>query len=209
MRRNLKKIWWSSLRKGWPMYLVALVVLLAGLGCGSWGAHNLDQEQATRLTEYLDVFVSQVGSVQIDRPMLVKNTITNNIFFISIIYVLGLTVIGTPGILALLFARGFSLGFTLSFLTQGKTGQGILLALASVVPQSILLIPAVFMAGVAALSFSWLLIRRFLDSSLPVWPGIVSYHSLMLVVCCIAAAAGLVEAYITPELIKATISLLN
>ncbi|AEF94915.1 stage II sporulation protein M [Desulfotomaculum nigrificans CO-1-SRB] len=191
------------------MYLVALVVLLAGLGCGSWGAHNLDQEQATRLTEYLDVFVSQVGSVQIDRPMLVKNTITNNIFFISIIYVLGLTVIGTPGILALLFARGFSLGFTLSFLTQGKTGQGILLALASVVPQSILLIPAVFMAGVAALSFSWLLIRRFLDSSLPVWPGIVSYHSLMLVVCCIAAAAGLVEAYITPELIKATISLLN
>lgn len=191
------------------MYLVALVVLLAGLGCGSWGAHNLDQEQATRLTEYLDVFVSQVGSVQIDRPMLVKNTITNNIFFISIIYVLGLTVIGTPGILALLFARGFSLGFTLSFLTQGKTGQGILLALASVVPQSILLIPAVFMAGVAALSFSWLLIRRFLDSSLPVWPGIVSYHSLMLVVCCIAAAAGLVEAYITPELIKATISFLN
>lgn len=191
------------------MYLVALVVLLAGVGCGSWGAHNLDQEQATRLTEYLDVFVSQVGSVQIDRPMLVKNTITNNIFFISIIYVLGLTVIGTPGILALLFARGFSLGFTLSFLTQGKTGQGILLALASVVPQSILLIPAVFMAGVAALSFSWLLIRRFLDSSLPVWPGIVSYHSLMLVVCCIAAAAGLVEAYITPELIKATISLLN
>lgn len=209
MNGGFKKILKTSLIKGWPMYLVALLILLGGLGCGSWGAHNLSHEQATDLTSYLDLFVSQVDNVQIDHPVVVKSAITNNLIVIAIIYLLGLTVIGTPGILALLFARGFSLGFTISFLTQGKVGQGMLLALASVLPQNILLIPAVFMAGVGALSFSWLLIRRFLDSRLPLGAAIIGYHSLILVVCCIAVAAGLVEAYVTPELIKASISFLK
>jgi len=205
---SFKKMWKSSLRNSWPVYLLALVTLLAGLSCGSWGAHTLDSQQTTQLSGYLDMFVSHAGDFKIDRQVAVKNAIISNLCFIGIIYLLGLTVIGTPAILVLLFARGFSLGFTVGFLTREKAGQGILLALTSVLPQSILLIPAVFLASVAGLSFSWLLIQRFRDSRLPIWPGLVGYHALILIVCCISAAAGLVEAFVTPELIKAAANLL-
>lgn len=205
---RFKKMWKASLRESWPIYLVAFITLIAGMVCGSWGVHNLDSQQAGQLSAYLDTFVSQAGKVTVDRPMIVKNTITNNLFLISMIYLLGLTVIGTPGILALLFARGFSLGFTVGFLSQEKAGEGIVIVLTSVVPQNLLLIPAIFMSCVAALSFSCLLIRRFLNSKLPVLPGLIGYHGLILIVCCITVAAGLVEAYITPELIKITTNFL-
>lgn len=209
MRCSIKNILSASLREGWPIYLLALVTLLGGLGFGNWGAHNLDSQKSTQLSEYLEMFVSQAGDMNIDRPLAMKNAITNNLFFIGMIYLLGLTVIGAPAILALLFARGFSLGFTVGFLTHQKAGEGILLALASVIPQNILLIPATFMSCVAALSFSWLLIKRFRNSRLPVCPGLLGYHLLIMGLGCIAAAAGLVEAFISPELIKAATIILK
>lgn len=189
------------------MYVIALVTMVAGIFFGNWGASTLDINQATQLSTYLDMFVSEVGSIDVDQPQLVKATITNNLIFIGIIYLLGLTVIGAPVILALLFARGFSLGFTVGFLTNERAGDGIIIAISSVLPQNLLLLPAVYLAGVAALSFSCLLIGRLRNSRLPVLPGLVGYHCLIVIVSCIAAAAGLVEAFVTPELIKTTVNL--
>lgn len=205
---GFKKIWKASLRESWPIYLLAFLTLIAGIGFGSWGAHNLEHDQVGQLTSYLDNFLNQVGEVVVDRPVVVKNTIINNLLFIGIIYFLGLTVIGTPAILALLFARGFSLGFTVGFLAQKKAAEGLVIALTSVMPQNILLIPAIYLASVASLSFSWLLIRRFLNSRLPVLPGLIGYHVLIVIVCCISASAGLVEAFVTPDLIKAAANFL-
>lgn len=203
------RIWKVSLRDSWPIYLLAFLTLVAGVSLGGWGSQNLAPEQVQQLTTYLDHFVNQVEGIMIDRQMVVKNTISNNLLFIGIIYFLGLTVIGTPAILALLFARGFSLGFTVGFLVKEKAGEGVVLALTSVIPQNILLLPAIYLASVAALSFSWLLIRRFLDSRLPVLPGLAGYHVLILIVCCISATAGLVEAFVTPDLMKAAANFLT
>ncbi|GAB6182142.1 stage II sporulation protein M [Desulfotomaculum defluvii] len=203
MARTFKKLCKSSLRNSWPIYFLAFITLATGMFFGSLGVHALQVDTSGQLSQYLDDFVNKASNVIIDRPQVVKNTIFNNLLFIGIIYFLGLTVIGTPAILALLFARGYSLGFTVAFLTREKAGEGIILTLSSVAPQNILLIPAIFLASVAALSFSWLLIKRFGNSKLPVMSGLIGYHVLMLIVCSISAAAGLVEAFITPELIKA------
>lgn len=209
MAKGLKRICKSSLREGWPIYLLALLTFAAGIGVGCWGAGGLNSEQVSKLVLNLDQFMNQADQLTIDRASMVRDTITNNLVYIGIIYLLGLTVIGMPAVLALLFARGFSLGFTISFLAREKAGEGIMLALSSVVPQNILLIPAILLASVAALSFSWLLIKRFLNSRLPILSGVVGYHILIVVVCCISTAAGLVEAYVTPELIKATAAFLS
>ncbi|RYD02531.1 hypothetical protein N752_24695 [Desulforamulus aquiferis] len=137
-----------------------------------------------------------------------RTTITNNLTFVGIIYLLGLTVIGAPVILALLFIRGFSLGFTVGFLANERAGDGVIIAIASVLPQNLLFLPAIYLAGVASLSFSCLLIGRLRNSRLPVLPGLLGYHFIIIIVSCIAAAAGLVEAFLTPELIKTTVNLL-
>ncbi|CCO08951.1 stage II sporulation protein M [Desulforamulus hydrothermalis] len=208
MAKGIKNMWKASWRDSWPVYLLGLATLLAGLCFGCWGAYHLDGSQAGRLSVLIDSFVNQAGSMTVDRQQAVKNAIANNLFLVGLFYLLGLTVIGMPAVLVLLSARGFSLGFTIGFLTRDKVGEGMVIALASVMPQNVLFIPAIYLAGVAALSFSWLLIKRLLDSKQPVLPGLLGYHVLMLVVCCIAAAAGLVEAFVTPDLTRAAINLL-
>ena len=192
----------QSLRHGWPAYLIVLGVFVAGVTVGSLGVGRLNPEQTTELSSYMDRFVQQAGSLEIEGGK-ASSALLNDAAMILAVYVLGLTVIGIPVMLGLVFSRGFILGFAVDFLTRDKALQGMALILAAVFPQNFFLVPALLIGGVASLSFSVLLARRFYDSGIAVWPGFVGYSGLMLVAAAVSACAGAVEVYLTPALIRA------
>jgi len=192
----------QSLRQVWPACLIVLGVFAAGVIIGTMGVDRLNPEQATELSSYLDRFVQQAGSLEIETGK-TTGALLNDAGMILAVYVLGLTVIGIPVVLGLVFCRGFVLGFAVDFLTRGKGLQGLVLVLAGVLPQNLLLLPALLIGGIVSLSFSVLLARRFYDSGIAVWPGFVWYSSLMLLAAVVAACAGAVEVYLTPVLIRA------
>lgn len=191
----------GSLRYGWPVYLLVLAAFAAGVIAGAAGAERLSTEQSTSLSDCLDRFVFQAGSIEID-PALAKDALYNDLTVILAFYILGLTVIGIPVLLALVFFRGYILGFSVSFLTIDRPMRGLVIVLAAVLPQNLFLVPAILLGGVASLSFSLLLARRFFNSKFLVWPGFVRYSGMMLIILGLAAGAALVEVYLTPPLIK-------
>ncbi|NLI12377.1 stage II sporulation protein M [Pelotomaculum propionicicum] len=192
----------ASLRQNWPVYLTILLVFAMGIAAGVYGVQKMQSEQVLALGGYLDNFLRQAGALEMDPAKALRDVLYNDLVVILAVYLLGLTVIGIPVILGIIFTRGFVLGFTIYFLAKEKSIQGIVLAVAAVLPQNILLIPALLMGGVASLSFALLLARRFNNSKVLVWSSFVVYSSLMLVVLICAAGAGLVEVYITPFLVK-------
>lgn len=198
----IRKIWINLFCANWLLCLLAIFFLGLGSVLGMLTVDYLKPDQVEELNSYLETFVNQAPTLQIDAQQAVKSGIVNNLTVILIIYLLGLTVIGIPLVLALLFVRGFALGFTISFLTQQKAWQGALLAVISIFPQNIVYIPAVFAGAVASLSFSVLLVKRYFNSQLAVWPGFAGYNILMLLVVVMAVLAGFIEAYLTPWLIK-------
>lgn len=195
-------IWANSLRQSWPAYLAVLVLFALGIAAGSLGVQRLQEEQARELSIYLDQFMAQAGVIEVDRVKALQDVLYSDIVVILAVYLLGLTVIGIPVILGIIFTRGFVLGYTVGFLAREMSLQGTILACAAVLPQNIILIPALIMAGVASLSFAVLLARRFNNSKIVVWPSFVAYSGLILIVLAFSAAAGLVEVYFTPFLVK-------
>jgi len=200
--KRLGKIWAASLRQSWPVYLIILLVFALGVAAGVYGVQKMQSDKALELSSYLDHFLQQAGALEVDPVKALRDVLYNDLMVILVVYLLGLTVIGIPVILGIIFTRGFVLGFTIYFLAWEKSVQGIILAVAAVLPQNIFLIPALLMSGVASLSFALLLARRFYNSKVQVWPSFVMYSSLMLVVTACAAGAGLVEVYFTPFLVK-------
>ncbi|MCD5407491.1 MAG: stage II sporulation protein M [Desulfotomaculum sp.] len=196
------KILFNLIYANWLLCLLAVFFLSLGSILGILAVDYLKPEQVAELNAYLETFLNQATTLEIDTHQAVKSSIINNLTVILIIYLLGLTVIGMPLVWALLFIRGFALGFTVSFLTQQKSWQGILLAVIAIFPQNIVYIPAVLIGAVASLAFSILLIKRYFNSHLAVWPGFAGYNILMLLVAIMAVLAGLVEAYLTPWLIN-------
>jgi len=195
-------LWAGSLRQSWPAYMVVLAVFILGMTAGYFGVQNLQAEKAQELVRYLDSFLNQAGMIEVNTEKALSEVLFNDIIIILAFYILGLTVIGIPVVLGIIFARGFVLGFSVGFLILKKNIQGVVLACAAVLPQNVLFIPALLLGGVISLSFTILLTRRFFNSKLLIGPVFFAYSALMLMVTACAAGAGLIEVYLTPVLIK-------
>lgn len=192
----------SMLRHNWHLLVVVFLFFALGFFFGIAGEGQLEAGEVTELTSYLDSFLNQLDGLEAYSPAALKITMYNNIAVIFAIYLLGLTVIGIPVVLALIFARGFALGFTVAFLTSEKSFDGIVLALVSILPQNIFYVPALVVAGAASLSFALVLIRRYFDPMQRVWPSFANYTAVMLLVLTVMLGAGMVEAYLSPALLK-------
>lgn len=202
MGNRLLLLWAGSLRQSWPAYLLILLLFALGLALGVYGAQRLHGDQVQELGLFLDQFMIQAGTMEIDAIKALQDFFYRHVVVIVAVYLLGITVIGIPVILGIIVTRGFVLGYTVSFLAGTKGAQGIALICAAVLPQNLILIPALLLAGVAALSFAVLLIRRFNNSALTIWPSFVGYSGLAIVVLLCVAAAGLIEVYLTPYLVR-------
>lgn len=199
---SLRGFWINSLRNSWPAYLIVTVVFVLGFLTGTTGVRGLPFEQAQELTTYLDQFLLQAGVMEVDNAGALRDVMYNDLILILEVYLLGLTVIGIPVMLGIIFTRGYVLGYCIAFLTNLKTVHGMALTCAAILPQNIILVPALLMGGVASLCFALLLIRRFNNSKTIIWPSFVAYSGLMCLVLAVSAGAGLVEVYLTPLLVK-------
>ena len=206
MVKFLRGFWANSLRHSWPAYLIVAVVFALGIITGIMGAKGLPFEQAQELRNYLDHFLQQVGMMEVDHTGALWEVMYNDLILILEVYILGLTVIGIPVILGIIFTRGFVLGYCVAFLINSNNVQGMALTCAAILPQNIILVPALLLGGVASLCFALLLVKRFYNSKILIWPSFVVYNGLMGLVLAVSAGAGLVEVYLTPLLVKLTVA---
>lgn len=204
MLKALFLLWKTSLRQQWLIYFIALAVFALGLAIGFGGVEKLPSDQNELLLTEVDGFLQRAAQLEIDFSLAIKESLSKNLILVGAIYLLGFTVIGLPFILIILFARGFALGFAVDFLIREKSGQGAVLALAGILPQNIIYVPALLIAAVAAISFTWVLIKRFQNSKVQVWPSLVAYSVIMVLVTACFVSATLVEVYLTPLLLKIT-----
>ncbi|WP_031515156.1 stage II sporulation protein M [Desulfofalx alkaliphila] len=202
MSGSFCKVSLASLRANWLLFGLVMLVFSAGSCLGVLGVDFLKTEQAKELSDYLESFIKQTNALQIDSKQTVKLGIANNVAVLAIIYFAGLTVLGLPLVLALIFVRGFALGFAFAFLTKQRAWEGALLAAASMLPHNIFFIPALIIGAMSSIAFSILLVKRYFNSRLAVWPAFLGYTLLMTALCTVAVGAAFVEAYITPWFIK-------
>ncbi len=206
--KNAPRLWTASLRQGWPLYFVVVAVFGLGILLGSLGAHTLHMEQVAEMNRHLQSFLSRVAEMDVERTQMARGALYDNLLVGIGMYVLGLTIICLPLMLAFIFIRGFVLGFTVGFLTAEHQLRGLLIIVASMLPHNIFFIPALIIGGTASLSFSILLIKRFFNSQTRVWPGFVNYTLVMAGMVAAFALAALAEAYVTPEITRLVASLL-
>lgn len=185
------------------MYFVITVVFFTGVFAGSYVVKNLNSQQEIELLNYLDMFLNGLRDLDLQPSLIVQHAVLNNLKVILCIWFLGLTVIGVPLVLMIIWARGFVLGFTIGFLVQQKAFQGILISVLAIFPPSIITLPAMIVGAAFAISFSSLLVKgrsKFESSSL--LGQFVAYCTIMFLIMVVSAAGGLVEAYVSPTFIR-------
>jgi stage II sporulation protein M len=185
---------------------VTVIFFSLGIVFGAFGINSLNPHDYQDLSNFFQNFVGSLGSLNFSSLNLVQQTVFNHLKIIFLIWFLGLTVIGVPIILIIMFIKGFVTGFTVGFIIHEKVHGGLIFALLAVLPSNILLIPVFIVAAVSALSFSLGLIKGKLKNG---WGGIsqfmISYCALMLLLASITVFGGLIEAYIIPPIVEIVI----
>ncbi|KAA9007440.1 stage II sporulation protein M [Paenibacillus spiritus] len=191
----------GMIREQTPLYLFVAVLFLVGVVFGALIVGALTMDQVQELSDYLGNFFIMVDQHGLDTsPEAFWSIAGLQLKWIGLIWILGLSVIGLPGILILDFLKGVLVGFTVGCLISQYSWHGLLFALVSVAPHNLILIPVLLVASASAIAFSLLMIRSRVTgrSGLAVKRPFVLYSALTLTLAAAILGAALLETWVTP-----------
>lgn len=198
---NLKLRIKQHIRENRGQYFMISLIFLAGIIVGNYKVAGLKGDVSSYLLKLVDNYLQVGVAGSLDGSNILWAAFLSQAKIVAAIWFLGLTVIGLPLILAVVFLRGFSLGFTVGFLYQEKALTGVLIALVSVLPQNLVYIPLLIMWAVIALNFSIFIVKGRNSSVMPLGTGFISYSILMLVFLLLFLLGAFIEAYLSPWLL--------
>jgi stage II sporulation protein M len=202
----------SYFREHSSIFLFIIVLFLMGVIFGAIVVNSMGITQKEDLFYYLSQFFGQISNGKIaETNDLFFQSFFHNSKFIGLMWILGISIIGLPVILILLFLKGIVVGFTVGFLVSQMGWNGFLLAFASILPQNLIIIPVFIIMAAFSVIFSIRMIKKqfFKKYGQPIMPFFKRYIVALLAAVIFISIASGIEAYMSPWLMKTIISSTN
>lgn len=181
--------------------VMAVGFFLCGIILGALTLHSLHPVVQQELHQFITLYIDEVSifsGEHISSLQTWGQILKTQAGMLCLLWVFGVTIVGSPLILFAVGARGFIVGFTVGYLVQQEAGRGLVLALAGVLPQNLCYVPAFVGAGAVALYFSITLLRRQHAplNRLGVYSLIFLFFLLLVIL------GSWLEAYLVPLLLR-------
>ena len=193
----------ATIRDSKGYFFIVLIMFCLGIAFGLYTVKYMGLADKNDLLNYFSSFTNSIENESINYGNLLFEVIKKNIILIAPIIVLGLTFFGDPIILIIDLLKGFTLGYTFSFVATTFNGKGIGLAIAALIPQNLIYIPCIIALSIISMGMSTEKFKgRFFKNSknkTTVSNGILYKFVLIIVLFTLGM---LIETYISPNLIK-------
>lgn len=202
----------AHVREHSSIYIFITVLFLMGVIFGAIVVNSLNLSQKQDLYYYLSRFFGQVSEGEFaSGAEMFKQSFLHNIKYVGLMWILGISIIGLPIILILLFLKGVVVGFTVGFLVNQMEMKGFILSFVAVLPQNLLIIPAFIVVGTVAVAFSLKMIRQqFMKrANEQIFQSLTRYAILMVGVSLVLMTASAFEAFASPTLMKGIIEVIS
>lgn len=186
------------------LYVFVGIIFLIGVVFGAVMVNALSLEQKQEISRHLSNFFLSVDQGEFtDVKSSFQQSFSLHIKWILMIWILGMSVIGLPLIWILDFLKGVLVGFTVGYLVGQLSWKGLLFALVSVAPQNLIVIPALIVCSVTAMAFSIHMVKhRFMPRRGAFYEPFMKYSATVLLSIALLAGAALMEAYVSPMMMK-------
>lgn len=195
----------ETIKKEKNILIFILITFFLGLILGSLFINFITEDDKKLLIEQLELFLSNVKNLKKDvfGIKVFSGEILNNGFQLFIIFVLGISMIGLPVVIIIMFFKGFMLGTTLATIILKYQFKGIIGSFLYVFPcyifNIIIYIFISFFAVHASIKFLKALFKKdnlnFKSFFGRYLLSFIISMFLMIIVC-------LLDAYLTPGLLK-------
>lgn len=179
------------------LLILVLVLFIMGAIFGVLATSVLSPAQRDNLLSYLNQGLH--GEIYTPNNIYTRQTMVANVKMVFFLFFMGISVIGVPLALLLIFTRGFILGYSVSFLLRTMGFKGLILVLTGIAPHNLLIIPALFVMVIAIIDFAAALTKiRFTKKQVVIGEELIKCAVLTVIVLAAMLLAGLVQSYITP-----------
>ncbi len=208
MKKRYQNAAAEHLKEYSSIYLFVVVLFLMGVIFGAVIVNSLNLTQKEDLFYYLTQFFGQAaaGEAATASEVFVQSFL-HNCKLVGLIWLLGISIIGLPVILILVFLKGMTVGFTVGFLVNQMGWNGFVLSFVSILPQNLVIIPVYLIMAAMSLVFSLRMVRnQFMKRvAQPVIPLFFRYGFAFLAAMVFLSAAAGIESFISPVLLKSVI----
>jgi stage II sporulation protein M len=186
------------------LYIFSIVLFLMGVIFGTLTVQSMGYSQQADLFYYFQQFMIEMKKDHfVDQNYALQENFIHYLKYTGVIWILGLSIIGLPVILILLFLKGVFIGFTVGFLVHQLGWNGFLFAFIAVLPQNMIVVPVILFMSVLSISFSMKLIAHLFGTqryneklSIPKYIGaLVAMSGVLFMV-------SIFETYLSPLFMK-------
>ncbi len=208
MRTRFGQTFHAYMREHQSLFLFTIVLFTMGVIFGAVIVNSLALSQKQELLVFLQYFFNNMNQHGIPEPSAhFQQAFGHYLKTVGIMWVLGLSIIGLPMILLLLFIKGVVVGFTVGFLVNQLQWQGVTFSLLGVLPQNMLVVPALLIVGVSGIAFSLRLIKtRLVTKRDVIIPHFMTYTALVVTMLAVLTVAAMFETFISPKLMQYVIN---
>ena len=184
-------------------YLFLITIMCVGVISGMAFIFFISKGDKSLVKQELELFLSTIKDAKINYVSSLFNSISSNLLYLIIIWLLGISIIGIPIIIFLLFLKGFIFGFSTSSIVSIYGLKGLLLSFATQFPHSIILLITFLLIGFYAINFSIHLFQiLFFKKDLNLSLYFKRYNQITLLSFIIIIICGLIETFFIPFLVK-------
>ncbi len=201
---NLKEV--MKNQKKMIIFLLGITVL--GIIFGSIFNIMLNANDKKLVQEYIGKFFLDVQNNSINYSSSLIKVLTNNLSYIVVTWLLGISIIGLPISLFMYFINAIILGFSITSIISVYHAKGIIYGLAYVFPHQIIGILINTFLMVYVITLSLFLIKAVFNKQTVNFKNIINRYLFVLGTCIIVIILNsLIEVFIMPFLVRLAVSL--
>ena len=193
----------KDVKKEKTTYISLIIVIIISIFFGTFFITILNDSDKILLKNEINNFFELISSKEFSLSNnLIPNIINNNIFTI-ILWILGLSIIGLPFIICILFYKGFTLSFTVTSLIYNFKLEGIFISVIYVFPHLIINLIIYFILSCYSFNLSIKILRNILNKeNITIKHELKKYILILIISIIILCLTALYETYILPNIIK-------
>lgn len=211
MREEINASIREYLRENLGIYMVIGIFFVIGVLGGAFALRYMEPGMIGDLADNFSIFAQGLEDGSgFDYGSIFRTSIWQNFRQLILICIAGTFIHGFPLIALLVGLRGAVIGFTVAFLIENASMEGVLFSLAAVAPHNLIVIPAFIMVAATGFAFSF---RRFRENYIekrprPISEDLFSYGRTIFYLSLILILGSLVETYVSMLFMRITVPIL-
>ena len=183
-------------------YIFLISIILIGIISGILFIFFITKEDKLLLNNELIKVIDSINNHKINHLKTLVNSLSNNLLTVIGIYIAGISILGIPLIILLLFIKGFVFGFSISSLLNIYHLKGIFLVFSYLFPHHLILLIVYLLIGFYSISFSIKLFRYlFLKENIILIKYFKKLNKILLISIITTISCSLLEVYLSLFLI--------